>query len=360
MKTVVIFLLLVFTSYSQPLKYKESSSIKGYYAVFSGAEYILNDEGYTVTLNREVITGKTLSGKKLCIRSGNALYMAVVSFSFSEDKTDYPITIDVYNSNLELTTYTFTAPYDLPHPSINVTDNGDVILFDPLTYKIEFLSGEGKKEYILEKEIDFEMERAFFTAIDGDDYYLLISEPRDNPIEKSNDVFLYVTGDDFILKEKRNIGFDIPVGLFLYEGKIIVSGAEFRNSGVSFKSFIIDEEIREIPYAFERLIRRENGYAAKYGNKILLLDEELRLIDEKIFNNYITDIAETEAGLLVLIKDDTWRFYNIGENMDIKKNVLLEHTGRGKPPVIGFAEDTLLLHTDEYTYIFNEFVRRIK
>jgi hypothetical protein len=46
--------------------------------------------------------------------------------------------------------------------------------------------------------------------------------------------------------------------------------------------------------------------------------------------------------------------------MDIKKNVLLEYTGRGNPPVIGFAEDTLLLHTDEYTYIFNDFVRRTK
>jgi hypothetical protein len=361
MKSVVILLLLVFTSYSQPLKYNENSSIEGCYIVFYGAEFFLNNEGYSIVSKSGEISGIALAGKKIFIISKNHSYLAIASFAFSSDKRDYPVTIDVYNNLFEPARYTFLAPYDYPHGSLSLTDMGEVILFDPLTYRIEIFSTEGKKEYSLEKSVDFEMERSFYTDVDKNNFYLLISERPLSPEEDGENVFFYSADLSFASVGKRSVDIDIPVGLYNHSGNLFLSGIGYNKGDFLTKTFIIsDEGIKEAAYAFEKLEQYNDGYAAKFGSILYLLDKDLSPVYEHDFGNHIADIAVTEAGVAVLVREANWRIYNIGEQMEIDKNIILNYPGGGNPPKFGYTEDTLLLHTEDSTFIFNDFVRRRK
>jgi hypothetical protein len=361
MKSIVIFLLLVTAGYSQPFKYKNSDKIEGLYAVFNGAEFLVNKDGYTV-LNNSAETAKVvITGKKIFIESPGGEYFAVANFAFDSDKNEYPVRIDVFNSSLESRTYVFQAPHGLPHPSVNLTDNGELILFDPMTYRVEVHSSEGIKEYSLEKSVEFEMERAFYTAVDDENFYLLIMESSLNPGEDADNVFLYVAGFDFIIKEKRIINVDVPVAMFLDKGKLLVSGVDFQPAGTDYRSYVISSERTELlPYAFEKIERYNNGYAAKYGSRLFLLDENYKVTGSRDFNARITDIAVFDAGVAVLVKEDEWNVYTIGEKMDIDKNVSLDYLNGGNAPVFGFAEDTLVLQAQDNTIVLNEFIRNTK
>jgi hypothetical protein len=359
MKPVFFFLLLVVTAFSQPFKYESNSRVEGYYTVFNGAECVLNNEGYQIFKNSKVISSVSLTGKKIFLRSREDFYFAIANFEFNIDSDEYPVTIDLFNSSFEKSSYSFNSPSGLPHPSITLTDNGRIILFDPLTFTIEVISNDQSYKYTLDKASEFEMERSFYTAADADNFYLLVSERPVNPDEDIENVFLYTADQEFTSIDKRSLPIDVPTFMSVGEGNIIASGIDFTPGGANAHTFIINgNEIQEKSFAVEKLININGGYAAKYGNSLYLLDENYEITSTRNFGGYITDIAFVDRGVAVLLNEDTWRIYNTGEKLDVEMNIALDYLDGGIPPELGFAEDTLVIYANDNTYILNEFVRR--
>ena len=196
MKSVFIF-LLASTLYSQPLNLTTNNRIAGYYTVFNGVEINFNNESFTLIKDSVEISTKFTNGTKIFLASDNMQYFAIVNFGFGKDKSDYPIDIYTYSMYLDSISYNFIAPYDLPHPSINLNDNGEVFLFNPLNYQVTELTKEGKKEFSLEKSVEFEMERSFFSDINNGKYFLFISEKPLSPEEDADNVYLYTSDLSF-------------------------------------------------------------------------------------------------------------------------------------------------------------------
>jgi hypothetical protein len=360
MKLVLILLLLANTLYPQPLKFSTDNRHKGYYAVFNGTEFFMDSEGYRV---KEISSEKIyrISGRKVFFISENREYCAIANFAFNESKEDYPVTIDLFNRSLEKVTFSITAPYDLPHPGINISDDGEIILFDPLTYKVEIYSINGKKDYIIKKDVESYQEHSFFTISDSGNFYLLISEKTEDINEGPEVVYFYSAGAEFenILRKKMEI--ETPVFFGIADEKMVISGVDFKHGQAVYKTFILDgDEILERPFSIESLLIYEDGFAAKFGNSVYVLNKELNIISSLQVNGWIKDLAVFNNGIQVLLNDKGWRILSISKNMNVDFDFALDYLSGGVLPRLQRVGDNLLLYDNDYTYILNEFVRRYK
>jgi hypothetical protein len=360
MKPIIIFLLLVFSLNSQPLKPSEKT-VSGFYTVFNGKELILADDSYSITENSEAVVNVRLQGRKILRHSEDKNYFTIITYSFSGDKNDYPVTIDVYDADLKLSRYQLEAPYDLPHPSFLLKNNGEVIVFDPLTYSLDILSKEGTKKYSLEKDVDFQMERSFFSVLHSGKFYLLISEKPLSPHEEEDNVYLYTADEDFQNIRKETIDLDVPVYLGITGEKIFISGVEFEGQNVFLRSFSINGQgIAQYPFTVEQLKKTEDGYIGKYAGTLYKFNDNFEIAGKTEFEGYIKDFVVSGPEIFVLSNSNGWKIFTIDRNMKIISQNALEAVIAGASPNLGFAGQELLLFGDDSTYFLNEFVRRNK
>ena len=166
---------------------------------FNSSYYELNEleinltaEAISIAKDNQNIFLENLSGKKIFKSSPAENYFLIANFQFSNEKIDYPVEVRVFDRNGQnVFPFKFLAPFDLPHPLLNVNDNGVLALFDPLSFKVTLIGQETYNEIKLEKDIPFEMEKAAFVEMDDDFLFILTSQSALDITENASNVKLY-------------------------------------------------------------------------------------------------------------------------------------------------------------------------
>ena len=188
--TTLLFFSITLSLPAQSLKIEKEFN-SSYYEL-NELEINLTAEEISITKDNQNIFLENLSGKKIFKSSPAENYFLIANFQFSNEKIDYPVEVRVFDRNgQDVFPFKFLAPFDLPHPLLNVNDNGVLALFDPLSFKVKLVGQETYNEIKLEKDFPFEMEKAAFVEMDDDFLFILTSQSALDITENASNATLY-------------------------------------------------------------------------------------------------------------------------------------------------------------------------
>jgi hypothetical protein len=255
------------------------------YYELHGLEINLTSDQISINRGDQNIYKENTAGKKVFRASPAENYFLIANYGFSNQKVDYPVGIRVFNRDgLMDLPFKFRAPYDLPHPIINVNDNGVLALFDPLNFKVKLISEESYNEIELEKDVPFEMEKASFVEIEDDFLFILTSQRALDVTENASNAVLYKVNLNDLRIDKKIIDYNTPTMLKIIGGGIYVSGVKFENLkpiGKTIKYDMMLNQLSSNDNIIEKLLPHTNKFYAKYFNVIYDLNKDLSISNEK-------------------------------------------------------------------------------
>lgn len=325
--TLGLVITVLFTIYSSAQSLQVEQELNTSYYEFHDLKINLTRGDINVSKNNEVIFSEKLIGKKIFKSSPAENYFLIANYQFSNGKYDYPVDVRVFDKNGELDLpYKFLASFDLPHPLLAVNDNGVLALFDPLSFKVKLLSEEFFKEIELEKDNPFEMEKATFLEMNEDFLYVLTSQRALDITENASNVTLYKINIFDLIVDKKMIDYNTPTLLKIIGGQVLVSGVtfeDFKPVGKTIKFDMLLNQLAQIEKIIEKIIPNGKNFYAKYFNTMYSLDNNLKLINEKILpdNERIFDIAILNDNLVVIthVLEESYLYHFSSElNVDFK------------------------------------------
>lgn len=285
--SLILSSAITFSILAQALKIDRE--INGSYYKLNDLEINLSSDQISIMRNNENIYSENISGKKVFKSSPGGNYFFIASFLFSNEKSDYPIDIKVFEKTGEMIfRYKLTAPFDLPHPLISVNDNGFLALFDPLKFSVDFIGKESNRKVELEKDVPFEMEKAAFMEMNDDYLFVLTSQTALDVTENSENVKLYKINLSGLEIDKIELDYNTPTLLKIIDENVFVSGVKFENYKPLGKTIKYDSQLHQIASndrILEDIIGYENGFYAKYFNRIYYLRNDLSIVNEKQLDN---------------------------------------------------------------------------
>lgn len=293
--TVIAFFWLFISVSAQSLQVEKK--FNSTYYELNGLEINLSADNINITRNNQNIYLENVNGRKIFKLSPAENYFLIGNFQFSTDKVDYPVEVRVFDRKGEMIfPYKFMAPYDLPHPLLNLNDNGILASFDPLTFKIKLISDATYDEIELEKDVPFEMEKAAFMEITEDFLFVLTSHQALDITETAKNVSLYRINLSDKSINKKTIEYNTPTLLKIIDGYVFMSGVKFDDLKPIGKTIKLDLNLKELSSNdrfIEKIIPCRKKYYAKYFNTIYELNNDLSVSNEKQLSEgeRILDIA---------------------------------------------------------------------
>ncbi len=259
------------------------------YYELGGLEINLTSDNINISKDNQNIYSENISGEKIFKTSPVTNYFLIASFQFSDKKVDYPVEVRIFDKNgLLVFPYKFLAPFDLPHPLLNLNDNGLFALFDPLNFKVKLISEEIYKEIELEKEAPFEMEKAAYIEMNEDFFFILTSRIALDITENASNASLYkINLVDFNV-DKKTLDYNTPTMLKLIGGNLFVSGVKFENLKPVGKTIKYDLGLNQLASnekIVEEIIPSGNKFFAKYFNNIFEFDGNMSISREKLLSD---------------------------------------------------------------------------
>ncbi len=348
----VILVCLYFSNLNgQELKIQ--AEFEGTYHKLNTLEIRLDADRILITENKLPLYTEDIAGKKVFKASHAENYFLISSYQFSTEKTDYPVEVRLFDkSGMLILPLRFTAPYDLPHPLLDVNDNGVLASFDPLSYKVKLIGEEIYKEIELEKDVPFEMERAAYLQMNEDLLYILTSRQALDITEEANNVSLYRINISDLSFAQRKIDYNTPTTLKLIGGYLFISGVKFENLqplGRTIKYNLNLDEIAANDMIIEKIIFYENKFFAKYFNKIYELDDNLKVIRELSFaaGERIVDLIALNDKIFVVTHISGENFlYQLSSDFNIDFKQSLNIFEVKNLTFLSSAENTLIINHD--------------
>ena len=267
---------LTISSSGQPLQVEEE--LNSSYYELHGLEINLTSDQISINKANQDIYKENITGKKVFKTSPAENYFLIANYRFSNQKVDYPVDIRVFSrEGLMDLPFKFLAPFDLPHPIINVNDNGVLALFDPLNFKVKLISEESYNEIELEKDIPFEMEKASFIEINEDFLFIPTSQSALDITENASNAALYKVNLNDLSIDKKIIDYNTPTMLKIIGGGVYVSGVKFENLkpiGKTVKYDMMLNQLSSNDKIIEKLLLHGNKFYAKYFNVIYDLNSD--------------------------------------------------------------------------------------
>lgn len=306
MKTLfaIIFVCFALNS-SEAQELKVQKQLNGHYHKFQSFELNLETDKITIAENNQIVFSENIIGKKVYKASEGENYFLIANYQFSNDKVDYPVEVRVFDRmGMLVFPYRFLAPYDLPHPLLEINDNGVLAIFDPLTFKVKLIGEEIYKEFDLEKDVPFEMERASYLQINEDLLYILTSRVPLDITENASNSTLYRVNILDLSVISAQLDYNTPTTLKIIGGFLFASGVRFENLqpvGKTSKFNLNLEEISSCELVLEKIVMHKNILFAKYFNTIYELNGDLTVVNQKQFSKdeRIVDIATSNNKLFV-------------------------------------------------------------
>jgi hypothetical protein len=297
------------------------------YYEFHKCEIYLTYERILISKNDEEIFSDEIPGKKVFQPSPGGKYFLIANYQFSDQKIDYPVAINVFDGNAaNVFSYSYSAPYDLPHSLTALNDGGILSLFDPLSFKVKIVNESSETEIELEKDIPFEMEKASFVEMNNDYIFILTSLSALDISENRSNSGLYKVDLHDSNFEKKILDYNTPTLLKIIDDNVFTSGVRFENLKPIGKTIKYNFELNEISSnekIIEMLIPHEKGFYAKYFNTIYSLNEDLSISNEKSLSEgeRILDMGIWNSKLVVVTntsrKSSLYRFFT-DLNVDFK------------------------------------------
>jgi hypothetical protein len=302
--TTLLFFSITLSLPAQSLKIEKEFN-SSYYEL-NELEINLTADEISISKNNQNIYIESLSGKKNFKSSLAENYFLIANFQFSNEKIDYPVEVRVFDRNgQDIFPFKFLASFDLPHPILNINDNGVLALFDPLSFKVKLVGQETYNEIKLEKDVPFEMEKAAFVEMDDDFLFILTSQSALDITENASNAALYQVNIQDLSVKKKEIDYNTPTLLKIIGGYLFVSGVKFENLKPIGKTIKYDLQLNQLASnekIIEKLIPHSNGFYAKYFNTLYDLKNDISVLSEKQLTGgeRITDIALSNGKLLVV------------------------------------------------------------
>lgn len=354
-----IFLLLVTSvQYAQQKESIQEEQLDGKNYFLNSIRVQTTDEIINVFPKTGSPEAYYLKGTKHARYSPSNNYLLISNFNFSTDKADYDITYLLFDkAGDRISEYRDKAPYDLPHKLSAVTDEGIVILFNPLNFEIEIIDKEMRRSLMLEKEMPFEMERASFISAAGNDIYVISSHKPLDLHDTSVNTYIYkvsLVSDTF---EKRETSFSVPTALYVSAEGVAAAGAVYTNGAMEHRLNILSENL-EVKSSFnipaEKICSAGGIFYSKYGSTIYKLEGSSS--EEFKFDNTgrITDFIADETGISVLVADsESTYFYKLSSGLDVVFYTVLNNVESGNYiKLYSAAGKKIILHSNK-TLIIN-------
>lgn len=323
---------------------------------------IRTTSNYIEVINgNSVLMRENINGNKDVIYSPDGNISAVFNYEFKQEKTEYPVTIFILNSNGSLINKIIHYPFfDLPHPIYSIDNNGELTSLDlfTLTIKVDKLNGE-KIEYQLEREIENEMERTgYLFSTETNIYSIVTLTPADITQDYANVSVYSIEKSNGIINRKL-IELSQLTGCFFDNENLIISGVQFGNE-IKKKTIVFDNRInfkKEInSFNFEEIKKFNNKYAALFFDNIYLLNENFEVIStyDSGIRNRLKNLNYHNSSIYFISNlNNSFLIYKLNENfnIDFKKSLTIFDTVTYFKFKIN--NDKLFLNVNETTYISN-------
>lgn len=282
-----------------------------------------NGKIYTDEKSFDLYSGQTkfyseeISGKKVIYYSEKNSYLLIANYGFKSSKEDYSINYFLFDQSFRLVTkYTEIAPFDLPHSIAEVSDNGFIILFDPLSYKLKVIDEKGINEISLRKDISFEMERTAFIRCSEDKIVIGVNEVAMNNTEAEAQIDIFIINKTTTGISQSKLKLSVLTGLYIDKDRIFVSGVLWNNSTVQSKTFIYETSSEELiqvkDFNFENIVSVDNGYTIAIGNKIKSISEDGSIYKEiSIKSNRIYNLTKADGKLFLTYSGEGGNYFLI-------------------------------------------------
>lgn len=329
----------------------------GYYLI-SDIEVQLNQQSIILVRMNEPIYYEAIDGKKIFKSSAKDKFFFVSNFKFTDSKKDYPVEVKVFNADgISQFSYKFIAPYDLPHPIININDDGVLAVFNPLNFKLNVITQNSEKEIALEKEIEFEMERPAFVELDKNKIVIAVSKTAlDITEDKPNTKIYQVNLADLELKAAE-LNFNTPVLLKLINDNIFISGVKFYNYEPIGKTVKLNYDLEETSSNDKILENLEfdssHKFYGKYLNNIYLMDENLLLLKQ-------ISLQQAERAVSIKISNDklfvltslglNFFIYKLSPDLHIDFNMPLSNLELNKISDFSVFDDFIIFRQDNKSF----------
>lgn len=348
-----VILICLYLSNLSAQELKVQAEFEGIYHKLNSLEIKLDSDKISITENNLPIYAEEITGKKVFKPSESENFFLISSYQFPEQKSDYPIEVRIFdNSGMLILPLRFTAPYDLPHPLLDINDNGILASFDPLTYKVKLIGEEIYKEIKLEKDVPFEMEKSAYLQMNEDLLYILTSHQALDITEEANNVSLYRINISDLSIEQRKIDYNTPTTLKLIGGYLFASGVRFENLqplGRTIKYNLNLEEIAVNDMIIEKIVSHNNRFFGKYFNKIFELDNNLKVIRELSFaaGERVVDLTAWNDKLFAATHNSGENFlYQLSFDLNIEFKQSLNIFKMKNLDFIRWSENTLIINHD--------------
>lgn len=348
-----VILVCLYLSNLSAQELKIQAEFEGTYHKLNSLEIKLDANRISITENNLPIYAEDITGKKVCKSSQSENFFLISSYQFSTQKSDYLVEIRLFDkSGMLIQPLRFTAPYDLPHPLLDINDHGILASFDPLTYKVKLIGEEFYKEIELEKDVPFEMEISAYLQMNEDLLYILTSHKALDITEEANNVSLYRINISDLSIAQRKIDYNTPTTLKLIGGYLFASGVKFENLqplGRTIKYNLNLEEIAANDMIIEKIVFYENKYFGKYFNKIFELDDSLKVIRELSFaaGERIIDLLVWNDKMFVTTHSSGENFlYQLSFDLNINFKQSLNIFEVKNLDFISISENTLIINHD--------------
>ena len=361
MRIIAIFILFLFANcltFTQQLTLKKIDEVPAYLQQLKDLQIKLSSKNIDIRKSGESVFSEAIYGQKILKISPAQKYFLIADFNFTEDKTDYKISVIVFDekgsifNRVELKSF-----FDLPHPLISINDNGVISAFDPYKFELNIFEGDVKNKINLEKDMPSEIERASFVEMNNEDVYILSSiEPLSIGNSETNANLYKINLDNYRVVEKK-VDYSTPVLLKLIDDQVIISGIKFNNSVAMPNISIMNsrmEVLKETNLAAEKFINFDSDYIIKYGSAVYKLDKNLNKESEYFFTNNerIEDFAVIGEKIMVLTrKANLYNIFNLSKSFKLNAEAAVQIPNNSFKS-LSVQGDKLLIHTDKETFLY--------
>jgi len=273
-----IYIIIIFLNvniYGQTLlKYNDDKSDKCFFEN-NGYRIELNELGYKIIKDNEIVVNKNISGVKSVKTSQDNNFTILSNFEKNENKLFRINTITLYDKNYDqVQTFVDTVYNDYYANLYAVNNSGDIICYDINNNLITL-----KRRYELNNiELPFyfsvKTEAQHFLNVDNQNIFLIknITNPLDDEILPGFTILYKINMSDFQIISLK-ISLNVVTSYYLNSDYLVVSG----NNGSEYKTYLFDKKLKLVNEIDERfnLIFNINEYFISLNNSQIAVYDSL-------------------------------------------------------------------------------------
>lgn len=269
----------------------------------------LTETAITITNRGGQQFSKEISGKKIFHLSPSKKYMLVCNFNFPKEKTNYSISIFLFDEKMEFVKeYILEAFYDMPHQIFAINDEGIISAYDPASMELTLFGNESKEKFLLEENINYEMERAAFLAMSNSNLFIATNlQPVVMESNQANSAIYKIDlSDNSLVKSDA----DLSVVTFLTSNNnnLFLSGVKFADSSPEEKTIQLDLNLNSIsvfPFQINHVFNFEGSSFGRTSQKVFELTAQPReAADFQNLGNFASQTTSRNISPFFLLKKD--------------------------------------------------------